>query len=144
MSALAFTPGRSIARTPISPERAEIRRLTAENEHLLAEVESLREALYGEAPDFASLGLRPQERVLLSILMRFEVVTFEQTDGAFEADRPNSDGRTSRYASVIAYTLRRSLMPHNIEIDNVRGVGYRLSSASKTRVREICGAGRAA
>ena len=119
--------------------RDALRRLRAENEELFAENESLRAALYGEAPSFAALGLRRQQRTLLSLLMRFDSVTHEQAHAAFEADLPTADGRSANYPSVILRHLRRDLAPRGVELENIYGVGFRLTPEVKARIRELCG-----
>lgn len=137
MSGLAAA-GRGQLERQVLSLRDALRRLRAENKELYAENENLRAALHVEAPGLAPLGLSPQERTLLSLLMRFEVVTKGQALAAFELERPTSDGRGDAFPSVILCYLRRDLGPRGITIETLPSVGFRLTPGAKARIRELC------
>ena len=138
MNHLALSSTSAAPRTPVSAERAEFIHLRAMVDRLEAENEHLRAALdAGESP-LASLRLTPQERTLLSLLMRAPLVTHDMVLGAFEARKPTSDGRGREHVFVVVRQLRDRLRPLGIEVKNSHGQGYFLTPDMKDRVRDVC------
>ena len=118
--------------------------LEAENELLREKVIALEEILGLRIETPLVLGLTSHEAKMFGILLKREIVTKEAAMAALYGDRPNGDGEVEiKIVDVFVYKARKKLKPFQIEIETVRGRGYRMPAASKAIAAALLEQGRA-
>jgi DNA-binding response OmpR family regulator len=111
-------------------------------DELREEVRQLRAALSPPVnPFYGKLGLTPQLAALLNAFylhgdmpqVRLDAVISQHTWGR-RCDDPAVSPTRGR---VAVCKLRAALRPHGVEIDLVRGMGYRLDPANKAKLTAL-------
>ncbi|MEJ8571268.1 helix-turn-helix domain-containing protein [Microbaculum marinum] len=117
---------------------------TRTREDLLAETEYLRECLryYEELPAVRDwpprhvLGLTPSEGGVLRLLVDHGELTHERLNHHCYG-YPDKIPENPKLPHVFICKVRKKLRPHGIEIETIRGEGYRISPEHRARVRAL-------
>jgi two-component system cell cycle response regulator CtrA len=112
-----------------------LRALQDENARLREQAAYLQDALTCGFLAPLEWGLTPQENRFLGALVGRVLATREMIMAALYHDR-GADEAAAKIIDVLACKLRRKLKPHAIEIQTVWGRGYRLDTATRTRLKQ--------
>lgn len=117
--------------------------LEAENDALRDRLAMLEEAMGLRIETPLMLGLTGHEAKLFGILLKRDLVTKEAAMVAIYGDQPNSEVEI-KIVDVFVCKARKKLKPYDIEIETVRGRGYRMPAASKANATVLLEQSRAA
>ncbi len=116
-----------------------------ENAQLRERVAQLEDLLNLEAPWTGLLGLTPAEGVVLTLLMRRDIVSKAQMMAALYAGRPDGGEEVGvKITDVFICKLRRKLKGFGVSIDTVWAIGWRMKQADKDAVNALAQQVRAA
>ena len=115
-------------------------RRIADLQHRLEEAEGRiveLEATFGleDNPQYRTAGFTAQEGRALSCLLACDVVTRDQLLFAMYRDSPEKYERYEKIADVWICKLRKKLNPLGISIETVWGLGKRIPSEDKAKLR---------
>ena len=122
-------------------ERAESYRLRVQVLENELEVFRERDRLVTDVVDIGYrvyLRLTGKEALILTCLMLHESCTKSKIMHFVYGGRLDADADIGpKIVDVFVHRLRQKLKKHGIEIETIRGVGYRLTPAQKQKVRDI-------
>ncbi len=114
----------------------ELEQLRDENDRLREQIKLLHKAIMGDEPGWSLVGKRlactPQQCLVLRVLYRREVATFEQILMAMYSARPSADFPDPKIVHVHICNIRRKLGPTSI--DSVWGRGYVLAPEFRRKI----------
>jgi len=100
-------------------------------------IEQLRANLAPHYGFEAIARFSPQEEIVLSAIVRFDIATFEQIYQGLYAGRYGRDTPDDNIVKVHICRIRHKLSPHGIAIENWYGRGYRMAPESKAKLRAL-------
>jgi two-component system cell cycle response regulator CtrA len=119
--------------------------VTAELATARERIAQLEDMLCVEAPWTGLLGLTRAEGVVLTVLMRRDIVSKSQVMAALYAGRADGGEEIGqKITDVFICKLRRKLKEYGIGIDTVWGIGWRMKAADKAAVTALAQQVRAA
>ena len=110
--------------------------LTAENRDLRDRIAGIEAALTDELDAWRIAGLTPMETTLLALLLKRDSASRSQIMAVCYGADPDA-APEDKIVDVMVSKIRRKLRPLGVTIENIHGVGYRLSAASKARIRAV-------
>lgn len=113
--------------------------LAEENEMLREEVRQLKQAIsVSTVPAHRHpLGIRSSHlQKMFNLLYRHETLTRDIFFSSVYGDLPESDQPCEKIADVMMCHLRKHCREHDIVIETVRNIGWRMTPESKAKVKE--------
>jgi two-component system cell cycle response regulator CtrA len=120
-----------------------VQMLETENEELREKVRSLEETMGLRLDAPLIFQLTSHESRMFGALLKCELLTRQHAMNALYACRVDAEPEI-KIIDVFICKLRKKLKPYEIEVETVRGRGYRMPAQSKTTARALLDQARAA
>ena len=118
--------------------RMRVRRLEADLEARDEEIRRLRLDLEPGQVAGHLLGLTPKEATFLAVLMARRVAHFEAVEASLYGLDDGSP--ESNVYKVFVCRIRAKLAAYGVEVETIRGIGWRLPAESKARLHDVVAA----
>ena len=126
----------------VASDEAKIVRLHGRIRELETHIARLKEALRDDVAPFAGNGLTASEIAILGLLLRRQAVTRAAIMLWLYSDR--LDEPDEKICDVFMCRLRKKIAAaYGIEIETLRGLGWRLPAPARARLRELAREGAA-